>query len=93
MKRCVTRNVQVIIIRSLIASDYRLLLSLFIIKQRELSSMNLQEAAAHLGSRSRNAYKQYEKGKIDPSVGKLSNLIHAVNPTEVLCINTLNCIA
>lgn len=74
---------------AVIVSDYRLLLSLFLIKQRELASMNLQQAAFHLGSRSRNSYKQYEKGKIDPSLGKLSHLLEAVNPSEVLCINTL----
>ena len=76
---------------AVIASDYRLLLSLFLIKQRELASMNLQEVANHLGSSSRNAYKQYEKGKIDPSLGKLSHLLEAVNPNEILCINTLTC--
>lgn len=74
---------------AVVASDYRLLVSLFLIKQRELASMNLQQAATNLGSRSRNAYKQYEKGKIDPSVGKLSNLLEAVYPNEILCINTL----
>lgn len=72
-----------------VASDYKLLLSLFLIKQRELADMNLQETATQLGSRSRNSYKQYEKGKIDPSIGKLSGLIQAVNPDEILCINTL----
>ena len=51
--------------------------------------MNLQQAATQLGSRSRNAYKQYEKGRIDPSLGKLSHLLEAVNPNEILCINTL----
>jgi len=74
---------------AVVASDYKLLLSLFLIKQRELADMNLQEAAARLGSNSRNSYKQYEKGKIDPSVGKLSRLIQAANPDEILCINTL----
>jgi len=74
---------------AVIASDYLLLLSLFLIKKREMASMNLQETATRLGSKSRNAYKQYEKGKIDPSLGKLSNLLEAVNPSEILCINTL----
>lgn len=78
---------------AVIATDYKLLLSLFLIKQREISSMNLQQAAKQLGSRSRNAYKQYEKGRIDPSLGKLSHLLEAVNPNEILCINTLTCIA
>lgn len=74
---------------AVIASEYRLLISLFLIKQREQALMNLQQTADQLGAKSRNAYKQYEKGKIDPSVGTLSNLIQAVNPTEILCINTL----
>lgn len=75
---------------AVVATDYKLLLSLFLIKQREISSMNLQQAAIQLGSRSRNAYKQYEKGRIDPSLGKLSHLLEAVNPNEILCINTLS---
>lgn len=78
---------------AVIATDYKLLLSLFLIKQREISTMNLQQAAKQLGSRSRNAYKQYEKGRIDPSLGKLSHLLEAVNPNEILCINTLTCTA
>jgi len=76
---------------AVIASDYKLLLSLFLIKQREISSMNLQQVATQLGSKSRNAYKQYEKGRIDPSLGKLGHLLEAVNPNEILCINTLTC--
>ncbi len=32
-----------------------------------------------LGSESRNAYKQNETGRIDPSLGKLSQLVQAVN--------------
>lgn len=75
---------------AVVASDYLLLLSLFLIKQRELASMNLQQAATSLGSKSRNAYKQYEKGRIDPSLGKLSHLLEAVNPNEILCLNTLS---
>lgn len=78
---------------AVIATDYKLLLSLFLIKQREISSMNLQQVATKLGSSSRNAYKQYEKGRIDPSLGKLSHLLEAVNPNEILCINTLTCTA
>ncbi len=78
---------------AVIATDYKLLLSLFLIKRREISSMNLQQVATQLGSRSRNAYKQYEKGRIDPSLGKLSHLLEAVNPNEILCINTLTCTA
>lgn len=78
---------------AVVATDYKLLLSFFLIKQREIASMNLQMAAEKLDSKSRNAYKQYEKGKIDPSLGKLSHLLEAVNPNEILCINTLTCVA
>lgn len=72
-----------------VASNTLLLISLLLIKQRELASMTLQETATQLGSKSRNSYKQYETGKTDPGISKLADLLHAVNPSEILCLNTL----
>jgi len=74
-----------------VASDHRFLISLFLIKQREIASMSLRQAADSLNAKSRNAYNQYEKGKIDPSIGTLSELLEAVNPNDILCISTLSC--
>ena len=43
------------------SNDPRGLISLFLRRQRERSSLSLSEAAARLGAKSRNAYAQYER--------------------------------
>lgn len=64
------------------ANDTKLLLALCLIRQREQSGTTLKEAAARLGSKSPNAYAQYEKGTISVSVDKFEDLLQAANPFE-----------
>jgi hypothetical protein len=61
-------------------TDGKLLLSLILKRQREKSQTSVREAASRLGSESPNAYAQYEKGKINISLDKFEELLHAANP-------------
>ncbi len=62
------------------SNDNKLLLALSLRKQREKSGSTIREAAERLGSKSPNAYAQYEKGKIRISLEKYEQLLQAANP-------------
>lgn len=61
-------------------SDSKLLFSLVLKRQREKSQTTIREAATRLGSKSPNSYAQYENGKINISLDKFRDLLHAANP-------------
>jgi len=67
-----------------IASDNRLFLALSLRRQREKSGSTVREASERLGSKSPNAYAQYERGKTSISVDKYEALLTAANPFEKL---------
>lgn len=62
------------------SNNDRLLLSLALRRQRELSGLSVREVSLNLGSRSPNAYSQYEQGKINISLDKYEELLRAANP-------------
>lgn len=62
------------------SNDNKLLLALSLRKQREKSGSTIREAAERLGSKSPNAYAQYEKGRIRISLEKYEQLLQAANP-------------
>jgi transcriptional regulator with XRE-family HTH domain len=62
------------------SNDPRVLISLFLRRQREKSGLSLSEAAKRLGAKSRNAYARYEQGTSMPSLEKLAELYQAVAP-------------
>lgn len=66
------------------ASDSRLFLALSLRRQREKSGSTVREASERLGSKSPNAYAQYERGKTSISVDKYEGLLMAANPFETL---------
>ena len=70
-------------------NDVSILMSFVLIRQREMSGLNLREAAKQLGSSSPNAYKRYENGDIKISMVKFDALIHAVNPKRQLVVNVV----
>lgn len=63
-------------------TDNKLLLALSLRRQREQSGLTIREAALRLGSRSPNAYAQYERGKIRISLDKFERLLQAANPNR-----------
>lgn len=62
------------------SSDTRIMVSLLLKRQRELSGLSLAEASKRLGAKSRNAYARYERGALTPSLEKLTELLQAVSP-------------
>jgi predicted RNase H-like HicB family nuclease len=65
-------------------NDNRLLLALSLRRQREKSGSTVREASERLGSKSPNAYAQYERGKTSISIDKYEELLMAANPFEKL---------
>lgn len=63
-------------------TDNKLLLALSLRRQREQSGLTIRQAAERLGSRSPNAYAQYERGKIRISLDKFERLLSAANPNR-----------
>jgi hypothetical protein len=61
-------------------ADLKLLLALSLRRQREQSGLTIREVAHRLGSKSPNAYAQYERGKIRISLDKFEQLLQAANP-------------
>ena len=66
------------------ANDNKLLLALSLRRQREKSGSTIREASERLGSKSPNAYAQYERGKTSISLDKYEELLIAANPFERL---------
>jgi predicted RNase H-like HicB family nuclease len=64
------------------ATDTKLLLALSLRRQREKSGSTVREASERLGSKSPNAYAQYEKGRTNISLDKYEALLMAANPFE-----------
>jgi hypothetical protein len=64
------------------ANDAKLLLALSLRRQREKSGFTVREASERLGSKSPNAYAQYEKGRTNISLDKYESLLMAANPFE-----------
>ena len=62
------------------------LIALLLRRQRDQRGMSLAAAAAAVGTKSRNGIAQYEQGRIDLSVSKLSELLGAVGPELVLAV-------
>lgn len=64
------------------SSNTKLLLALCLRRQREKSGSTVREASERLGSKSPNAYAQYEKGRTNISLDKYEALLMAANPSE-----------
>lgn len=49
-------------------------------RQRQFHGLTVRDVAARLSSKSPNAYSQYERGKVKPSMDKLVELLQAIDP-------------
>lgn len=49
-------------------------------RQRQFRNLTVREVAARMKSKSPNAYAQYERGKVRPSLEKLVQLMKAIDP-------------
>ncbi len=62
------------------STDSGILLALSLKRQREQSGTTVREASKRLGSKSPNAYAQYEQGKTKIPLDKYASLLQAANP-------------
>ncbi len=62
------------------SNDNKLLLALSLRRQREMSGSTVREVSTRLGSKSPNAYAQYERGKTRISLDQYERLLQAANP-------------
>ena len=71
------------------ASNNNLMLSFSLIRQRELSKSTVREVAERLGSKSPNAYAQYERGKMRITLDQYERLLQAANPERPLILRVV----
>jgi predicted RNase H-like HicB family nuclease len=62
------------------ASQSNIMLSFSLIRQREMSKSTVRDVAKRLGSKSPNAYAQYERGRMRMTLDQYERLLGAVNP-------------
>ena len=62
------------------ANDPDSLIAFLLRRQRTCHGMSVREVSSRLKSSSPTAYAQYEQGKRTPSLGKLRDLLHAIDP-------------
>ena len=63
------------------ANDPDSLIAFLLRRQRTCHGLSVRDVASRLKSSSPTAYAQYEHGKRAPSLGKLRDLLHAIDPT------------
>ena len=62
------------------ANDPDLLIAFLLKRQRTCHRLSIRDVAARLDASSPTAYAQYEQGKRAPSLSKLQDLLHAIDP-------------
>jgi hypothetical protein len=63
------------------SNDDARLVALMLRRLRAREGLSVREVAARLGSKSPNAYAQYETGRVAPSLDTLTRLVSALNPS------------
>ncbi len=64
------------------ANDPRILVAFMLRQQRSLHGLTLKEVSSRLKISSPNAYARYEQGKSVPTLYKLTELLHAIDPAR-----------
>lgn len=59
------------------------LIAMALVRERTKSGLSLREVAARLNLKSHNAYAQYERGAVEPSISQLEKILRAINPEKV----------
>ena len=62
------------------SNDAKLLLALLLRRQRQKRGLTLRQVAGRLGAKSANAVARYEQARVSPTMGKLQELVRAINP-------------
>ncbi len=67
--------------------DSSCMISLLLQRKRQRSGMSLSEVAGRLGVSSLDSYERYEQGQTVPTIGKLGELLRAVDSKADIVIN------
>lgn len=62
------------------SNDTKAFFAFLLRRQRQIGGGTIQQAAASLGSRHKNAYAAYEQGKREPTLHSVAQLLAAANP-------------
>ena len=62
------------------ASELSPFIAFMLKRQRSFRNLTVRDVAARMGSKSPNAYAQYEHGKVRPSFDKLVEILRAIDP-------------
>lgn len=62
------------------ANDSRPLIARWLFRMRSDKGLSLREVAARMGASSSEAWARYESGRASPTMQKLEELLHAVDP-------------
>jgi len=71
------------------SSDEGTLLALILKRQRAKHNLSLTDMARKLGTKSKNAYAQYEQGRSLPSLSKVQEFLSAMCRRAVLTLNVI----
>ena len=68
------------------ANDTPALLAHMLRRQRQKHGLSVRDVSLRLHSESPNAFSVYERGKSIPTINKLEELFHAIDPTASLIL-------
>ena len=64
----------------LAGNDIRSMVRILLKRKRQVQGLSLSDVAERLGAKSRNEYARYEQGRSMPSLEKLNQLLHVLDP-------------
>ena len=67
---------------SIVSNDSKALIAHMLKRLRQKNGLTVREVSKRLGSSSPNAFGLYEQGKSTPTLEKLEELIHAIDPAH-----------
>ena len=71
---------------SIVCNDSKALIAHMLKRLRQKHGLTVREVSKRLGSTSPNAFGLYEQGKSTPTLEKLVELIHAINPSHSMIL-------
>jgi len=66
----------------LTSNDSKMLVAHMLKRLRQKNGLSVREVSKRMGSSSPNAFGSYEQGKVAPTLEKLEELMHAIDPTH-----------
>jgi hypothetical protein len=68
------------------ASDSKAMIAHMLKRLRQKHGLTVREVSKRMGSSSPNAFGSYEQGRVAPTLEKLEELLHAIDPTHSLVL-------